>query len=248
MMNHVIHELPNIDDPYILRCCLSVQNLRRTLSTFTQHVVSQLKRRSVATPTRVALMIVLRMTEGAVSIELLCLKNRVRDSAILLLSLYELQLDLQYISLDNARAETWIDHAKETTKPWGVMSQLREIYTNPTELAAERAIYRRYSMAKHSNPLGRNFSFPVAFTRQLIQLDTATKNSSALPFHIFGLGECLCRSGTAASRIWKSQGLNVGAFELELNAESTRLSKHNEEYVKSLLARLGNSTPNADHD
>ena len=247
-MSYVIHELPDVDDPHILRCCLSVQNLRLTLPKFTEQVVSQLKQRYVAIPTQVAVMIALRMTEGAVSIELLCLKNRVRDSAILLLSLYELQLDLQYISQDPSRAATWIDHTKEETKPWRVMTQLNEMYADPTELAAEKAIYRRYSMTKHCNPLGRNSSFPITFSRDFIQLDMATENSPALPFHIFGLGECLCRTGRAASRIWASQGLDVGDFEAKLNAESAQLSKHNEEYVKSLVARLGISMADAAHN
>lgn len=96
------------------------------------------------------------------------MKNRVRDAAIVLLSFYELQLDLQFIARDLTRAETWIDHTREDKKPWSVSTQLKEIYVASRELEAERWLYRTYSMVKHCNPISTHLSFPLAATRHTL--------------------------------------------------------------------------------
>ena len=95
MTTYKIRELPNLDDPDLIRCCVAVQEMRGTLSTFIQHIVAQLGNNPVTTPNRVALAMLQRMAEGSLSTEVLCMKNRVRDAAILILSLFELRLDLQ---------------------------------------------------------------------------------------------------------------------------------------------------------
>ena len=186
-------------------------------------------------PTRVALAVVNRIAEGSLSIEFLCMKNRVRDAAILLLSLYELQLDLQYIARHPSRAETWIDHCEQDKKPWRVASQLREIYTNPGELKAERWLYRTYSMAKHCNPVGTHFAFPLSATRHTLILDMADTNNPMIRAHMFGLGVSMSRAGTAAASIWMSEGLDVGDFTTDLDRHCEKLSRYNEDYIVSLL-------------
>jgi hypothetical protein len=86
MTVYSVNELPNIDDPDLIRYCVFSQEMRRTLSAFIQHVLPQLRHHPVTASVRVALAIVDRTTEGSLSIELLCMKNRVRDAAILLLN------------------------------------------------------------------------------------------------------------------------------------------------------------------
>lgn len=229
-----IHELANIDDPLLLKCCLAVQDMRRILSDFMQHIVSQLGDHPVTLSIRVALAVVNRVAEGSLSIEILCMKNRVRDAAILLLSLYELQLDLQYIAQDPSRAETWIDHCEQDKKPWRIASQLREIYTIPSELKAERRLYRTYSMAKHGNPIGTHLAFPLSATRHTLILDTDT-NNPMIRAHTFVLGVSMVRAGTGAASIWSSEGLDVGDFITKLDQQCEKLSKYNEEYIVSRL-------------
>ena len=184
MTVYAVKELPNLDDPDLVRCCVCAQERRRTLSAFMQHIISQLGHHPVTTSVRVALAIMDRMAEGSLSVELLCMKNRVRDAAILLLSLYELQLDLQYIALDLSRAVTWIDHTREDKKPWGVRSQVQEIYTAPNELDAERWLYRTHSMVKHCNPAGQNLAFGIAATRDMLQLDLSGGNNPMVLIHL----------------------------------------------------------------
>ena len=142
MTIYAIQELPSSNDPDLIRSCVCIQDMRRILTALFKHVVSQLAHHPVTAPVRVTLAIVDRLAEGALSVELLCQKNRVRDAAIILLSLHELRLDLQYIALDLERADTWLDHTQERKKPWPVADQIKKIYILPDELKAESWLYR----------------------------------------------------------------------------------------------------------
>ncbi|MCK4392284.1 hypothetical protein KAX17_05215 [Candidatus Bipolaricaulota bacterium] len=243
MTVYAVQELPNIDDPDLVRCCVCAQDMRRTVSAFMQHIISQLGSHPVTTPIRVALAIMDRLAEGSLSVELLCLKNRVRDGAILLLSLHELKLDLQYIALDLSRADTWLDHTQEKRKPWRVASQMQEIYTAPNELDAERWLYRQYSMVKHCNPVGENFAFPIAAKRDMLQLDRSRGNSPMVRVHMFALGVYIHDAGSAAARIWASEDLDVGDYADRLNEQCERLSKYNEQHILSVLKQIAASQP-----
>ena len=243
MDTYKIRELPNLDDPDLLRCCDTVQQMRLKLSQFINHIIPQFGNHPVTTANRTALAVLIRMVEGSLSAEILCMKNRVRDAAILLLSLFELRLDLQYIANDLVRADKWIDHARENNKPWSVHSQLKEIYPATNEFDAEIAIYRLYSMVKHCNPAGLTFSFPLAVTRDTFQYDLGKENSHWVRIHLFSLGVSIQRAGDAASRIWANQGLDTGSFIAKLKSDSDTLSRYNEEHIFSVLQSL-KSGPN----
>ena len=209
--------------------------MRRTVAALFKHVVSQLSRHPVTAPIRVTLAIVDRLAEGALSVELLCQKNRVRDAAIILLSLHELRLDLQYIALDLDRADTWLDHTQEGKKPWRVAGQIKEIYILPDELKAERWLYRQYSMVKHCNPVGQNFAFGIAADRDSLQLDRNSRNSLMVRVHMFGLGGHIDCAVAAAARIWGSEGLDVGEYVDRINGQWKTLSRYNEEHIRRVL-------------
>ena len=148
MTTHDVQELPSINDRDLIWSCVCIQEMRRIVTALLKHVVSQLTRYPITAPIRVTLAIVDRLVEGALSVELLCQKNRVRDAAIILLSLHELRLDLQYIALDLERADIWLDHTQERHKPWPVAGQIKEIYIQPDESQAERWLYRQ-SLLSH---------------------------------------------------------------------------------------------------
>ena len=235
MNDRVVQELPNINDPDVIRRCVCVQDMRRCLNTFFQHVVCQLRHIPVTAGVRVALAIVDRVTEGSLSVELLCQKNRARDAAVLLLCLHELRLDLQYIALDRSRANCWLKHSKTDKKPWRVSSQLEEIYTNENELKAERWLYRQYSMVKHCNPVGENFVFGIAAKRDSLTLGSRSHDSVMLRTHLFGLGHHINCSGAAAARIWADEGIEVNDYMDKLNEQWNTLSRYEEEYILSVL-------------
>ena len=233
-----IQELPSIDDPNLIRSCICVQGMRRTLIAFFQHVLSQLISSPVTVPVRVTLVIVNRLAEGALSVELLCQKNRTRDAAILLLSLHELRLDLQYIALNRLRADIWLDHTREEKKPWSVMDQIKEVYTESNELNAELEIYRKYSMIKHCNPVGKNLTFGLAAERDALLLDCGDNNSPMICVHLLGLGGHIRSAVDAAASIWASEGLDIDGYADKISDQWRKLSRYNEEYILLLLQGL----------
>lgn len=230
-----IRELPNIDDPQLIHYCVCAQELRRTTIAFAGDVLLQLTNHPVTTPIRVALAILQRIQEGVLSVELLCMKNRVRDAAIIILTLHELTLDLKYISQDVSRAEIWMDHAAEHKKPWPVASQIRAVCSTQNEQDAEQELYRMYSMVKHGNPVADNFSFPIAAKRDMLKLDAARANSPMVWSHIYALCGHLHAAALAAAKIWSTAGLHVTDFVDKINTKMGELNKHNEEHIKSIL-------------
>ena len=238
MTVYQVQELPSIDDPHLVRNCVCVQDMRRTLTAFFKHILSQLVSHHVTDSLCVTLAIVDRAAEQALSIELLCQKNRARDAAILLLSLHELRLDLQYIALDLDRAKIWIAHSQEHKKPWPVPKQMQEIYVKQNERDAELSLYRNYSMVKHSNPVGENFAFGTAAHRDSLQLDCNSNNSVTVYAHLFGLGSHLRCIAAAAARILDSEGIDVDGYVDQINGQWKILSNYNEERIRSVLLGL----------
>ena len=232
-----IQELPSINDPGLIRNCVCVQEMRSTLIAFLKHVLSQLTSTAVTAPVRVILAIVNRLAEAALSIELLCQKNLTRDAAILLLSLHELRLDLQYIARDQSRADIWLDHTKENQKPWRVTRQIKEIYIVPHERDAELEIYRKYSMVKHCNPVGENFAFGVAAKRDFLLVDCGG-NSPLVRVHLLGLGGHIHIAVVAAASILAIGGLDVDGYADRIHDQWRRLSRYNEEHILSVLEGL----------
>ena len=124
-----------------------------------------------------------------------------------------------------------------------LQSQMQEIFITPDELDAEQSIYRTYSMVKHCNPAGANFAFPIAATRDMLQLDLAGVNSPMVRVHMFGLGARIHHTGSAAARIWTSESLDVGNFVDRLNQQYETLSKYNEQHILSVIKQITASVP-----
>ena len=165
-------------------------------------------------------------------------KNRVRDAAILLLSLHELRLDLQYIAGDPRRADIWLDHTEAHKKPWRVAKQIAEICTQKGEFDAERSIYRQYSMVKHCNPVAQTFSFPIAGDRNSLHLDCSTDNSVMVRTHMFALGAHIRCAATAATSLLTNEGIDVTDYLDRIEEQWKILSKYNEEYIYSTLKAI----------
>ena len=185
-------------------------------------------------PPQVAIAMLQRINELAASAEILLLKGRERDAAVLILSGYELQLDAMYIATDPQRADTWLDHARENKKPWRVRSLQEELFTDPNEFDAELEIYRRYSMVKHCNPLGGLFAFPIAVSRGRMELDNGTSKRFAT-VHLFGLGTILVRTIKAFAKVTSTVGFVVSETERTITDLQTALDAV---YEESLIATL----------
>lgn len=76
----------------------------------------------------VAVIILKRLIESTKSGELLISSEFYRDASILVTNQIELRLDLQYITQDRTRAETWLAHTNEYRKPWKVSFLFEKLF------------------------------------------------------------------------------------------------------------------------
>lgn len=244
MSNHEIRELPTIDAPDLIKNFVVLQEMRLQLVTFTRSILAQLHEHPLLMPTRIVLSFLHRTTECSLSAETLCLKNRHRDAAILILSLIELRCDIKYIARDLDWVNEWTDHTKQNKKPWRVRSQIDELFID-SEHEAEVSLYRQYSMVKHCNPAGLSFAFPLAATRAELILETASNNSDLLHSHAFALGMCLRDIADSASSIVLAVGLDPGDCVSGMAKRFDELARYNEAYVVSAIrawqARVGSA-------
>lgn len=151
-----------VTDSGLAAMCLAVQDLRQSMRLLFLALVEHATNQPLSRAEWAATIILSRAIESLESTELLVGFGRERDAAILILSMFELQYDLQYICLDRARAEQWLFHVKERKKPWTVFFLLQELHQKPGDLEAARHNYRRLSMIKHANPASGSMGFPLA--------------------------------------------------------------------------------------
>jgi hypothetical protein len=244
MVKYTIHELPNSDCPYVHRFCHCIEQSQLTATTLLTALLSQSPSNAPVAPPQVAIAMLQRINELAASAEILLLKGRERDAAVLILCGYELQLDAMYIANDPKRADTWLDHARENKKPWSVRSQQEELFVDPDEFGAEVDNYRRYSMVKHCNPVGGLFAFPIAVSRGRMELDNSTSQRFATA-HLFGLGIILLRTIRAVAKVTRKVGFVVSDTERHLTELQSSLDAVNEQSLISMLVAAGATSGSA---
>ena len=89
-------------------------------------------------------------------------------------------------------------------------------------------------MVKHCNPVGQTFAFGIAADRDSLQLDCSS-DSPIVRVHMFGLGRHIHCALAAAARIWDSEGLDVGGCAERIDRQWKKLSRYNEEHIRSVL-------------
>lgn len=190
-------DYPNIDDRNVLEAGVLTQKTRNKLLELFRYSIEMNK--ELKTSLGVVAAILDRMAECCLSIEILALKARVRDSAILMLNLLELKIDLQYIALNHNRISEWLSHNKENHKPWRVSNQLFELYPDNKERDSEMCFYRHCSMVKHGNPSGEHVSFGINFKPDRLTMLSSNKN--LIPNYLFAAALTLIEGGKAAIKI-----------------------------------------------
>lgn len=144
--------------------------LQGIVSELTNRVINQYRHERIKPAGWVTVIILSRINETVKAATLLISNNFNRDAAVLLTCLMELRLDILYISQDESRAETWLNHSNSYSKPWKVKMLLEALFTNPGELEAEKKLYKRYSTIKHGNPVAKTHAFPFAISDQYITM------------------------------------------------------------------------------
>lgn len=237
MVKYTIHELPNSDCPYVHRLGHCVEKSRLTATALLTSLLPQAPSNAPVAPPQVAIAMLQRINELAASTEILLIKGRVRDAAVLILCGYELQLDAMYIARDPARADIWLDHERENKKPWSVRSQQEELFMDQSEFDAEIDNYRRFSMVKHGNPVGGLFAFPIAVSRGRMELDNG-RNQGLAAALMFCLGIIVLRTITAVAEVTRKVGFVVSETERQLVELRNSLNAANEEWLISIVRAL----------
>lgn len=179
-----------------------------------------------------------RMMECTLSVEVLASKGRPRDAAVLVLTLMELRLDLQYAAQDSTRASVWLANVDKGRKPWRVGAQIRAIYQDLRECEAELANYRHFSMAKHGNPLGGIASFPVELSTDGIVLRNDPEDKVEVNLCItclFVAGSCLHLAFSAATRLLLAAGAEIDQAIADIDKAMTAVDEAHETHVRHMI-------------
>ena len=181
-----------------------------------------------------------RVFECGTSITILAQHNRFRDVAVLLVTLMELRVDLQFIALSPERETVWQKHANEWRKPWKMDLQLGEIFKDAKELQAEKDMHHMWCLIKQGSPVkdlasvdksgngelvgGDNMAFSITCdgTRMLLEPDNLTRMSGAL---LFATGYNIRETCYAADRIVSRYGIEPSEMDQKLTVISKRLEK-----------------------
>ncbi len=225
-----VNELPNTNCPEILAYCHCIERIRHESFQVVTSLLSPNPTDVKVAQPLVAIAIAQRIDEIAASAMVLLLKGRERDAGILILSAYELQLDAMYMALASDRAAIWLDHARENVKPWKVRDLQTALFIDPCELQAEQGIYRKYSMIKHCNPVGGTFAFPIAVSRNQIQLDCAIDPRFTF-VHLYGLGITVVRTLIAISSVARDLGFEIERTLCTLHSEKEHLNLLHKSYL-----------------
>jgi len=182
--------------------------------------------------------ILMRAVECALSAELLGSRGRARDVGILLLTLIELRLDLQYMALDLSRVTVWRSHVAGDRKPWSVRKQIRAIFQSQEEQRSEIKIYEQLSTIKHGNPAAGQSAFALSPCAEglLASIDKVEENLVCAYF--YGIGVNLHASIVAAERIVGPAGFRLEGTRRLSDAAHARLSQLNAAHLTRMVKIL----------
>ncbi len=230
-------EFPNVNDTRIYTFSYHLQNIQNTLQTLIRNIID--KNKEVKITIGIVVAILMRIQECVISIQLLAIKGRSRDIAILLLNVMELRVDLQYIALNPSREDEWIKHENEWRKPWKMSKQLEEVYKDKEGLRAEEDIYHLFSMIKHGSPASnhknlsdsiknvkasRNISFDISVTNKALQIDLSSAKNM-ISSYLYGAGVNIKKTCIASFKILARHGLTFCEIEKELKSQAQSLNK-----------------------
>lgn len=242
-----LREFPNVDDPCIYTFSYYLQNIQNTAQTLIHNIIH--KNIKIEVTIGIVVAILNRIQECITSIQLLAIKGRSRDIAILLLNAMELRVDLQYIALNANREAEWIKHENEWRKPWAMCKQLKEICENEEELKSEIEIYHLFSMIKHGSPANenknpnslikdikatRNISFNISIDNKELQLDLSSAKGMIVPY-LYAAGINIAKACVAGLKILTKYGLTFHEIDKELESQVKDLGKFLEIHLRDQI-------------
>ncbi|MDT3779172.1 DUF5677 domain-containing protein [Nitrospira sp. MA-1] len=240
-----IAEIPNFDNGTTKENGLRVQKMRSVMLNTVNSLLNQNDQASKASPMIVVTGVFHRMAECTLSIELLASKGFVRDAAILLVTLIELRLDLQYIALSPGRVDDWLKHKTKNQKPWKVKKQILEIFRNTNERDAEVENYCTFSMVKHGNPAGETATFPIGVREDALVLPNPDEKRNLLPIYLFTVAANLYQASVAAGKMVHPIGFDISSEIEQLNKLYAELKILNERHLLAIIKKYRQGPDNS---
>jgi hypothetical protein len=233
----------SIEDPFLRDIHICVQDLRQSMRECYVALTEQGTSRALSKAEWTAVIVLSRAVEAIESTELLLGFNRCRDAAILLLAILELEYDLQYISIDHSRAETWLSHSKRGSKPWRIADLQAALYPEAAELESVKFTYRELSAIKHGNPVSGLSGFPICIEGRNVvyKFDSEAYSTAAYLFVGGTVGTQISKEAVAC---FQNPDEHVRNLLASIQEHSIRLTKLFEKQIVQLLtnsATIGSS-------
>lgn len=153
--------IENIADRSVYSFSLIVQKMRTEVTGLINSVVSQATVIPLSQSNFVSLVMLFRVRESMLSIELLISKGLARDAAILLVALIEARLEIQYIAAYPLETEEWITANRQKKRAWNVNDLMVRLFKNKAALEKEQANYRLFLDMCHNDPMRNQPSIPL---------------------------------------------------------------------------------------
>lgn len=188
----------------------------------------------------IGIVILKRFIECINSIKVLALLGMERDASILLLNLIELRLDLMYIRTDSKHADVWLNHEKENEKPWKIGFLFKQLYLNQNEREAEIENYRRFSMAKHGNPVGGLHSFPIEISKRRLIIRDNDGVKDRIAVYLFACGSECSRVCNTVIDIGEKFGFTFNNLKQQIDILKKKIDDLNYNHMKEMVFDLMN--------
>lgn len=225
-----LRELPYLDDPELNEVCLLFDKIHaiscQILSACVQP--SNASRASVS----IVFRILERIVECGRSTQLLCLKGFTRDAGVLLLNVIELRLDIECISLDEARESKWLRHKDTRNRPWTVAEQLKAVFGATSAHESERKMYEHLSMVKHGNPAGGELAHSIWTEGDSVVSKPRGAITRLGPEYLTGGAFHLIAACRASMVIMKRHGVEISQFDRPVSDMSVEVSSLMESRLK----------------
>ncbi len=175
----------------------------------------------------VPMMIMSRIIRTHDAIDLLLKNGHPSEATVLVLTQFELRLDLAYTASDVKHAAAWLDH--EDTK-WSLMNvkdKINTLFRDDVERAKLYYIFQYLSGIKHANPVYSELGFPGRIKGGKLLVSTGEivdEFSEKFSNMIFAY--------SAYQLAWSAQVLNVCTAQYAIVDKALRLN------VRDLVAKL----------
>lgn len=154
-------DIQNVQDQTVYAFSLIVQKMRVEVTRLINSVIGQADVKPLSQSNFVSLVMLFRVRESILSIQLLISKGLARDAAMLLTGLIESRLEMQYVAANPFLADDWITGNRNNEKPWGIPHMITRLYEKPARQEEETANYNRFRKMQYNDPMGNQPNIPL---------------------------------------------------------------------------------------